>query len=299
MDVQFPEFRKELWGQADEVVKYDLRRQDEPFSQFGSVKDLLCDGDWVFQFAAQMGGVGIFHGNKDYEFAKQNSLIGLNVMDALSPNQRMFFPCSACAYPIDFQKGYDKYDGSVKERHVLSEDLLGGGPADQLYGEEKRYTTMLMEESPLDARSGILSTVYGPYQEYEGERMKFPTAITRKVIEAKKTGEVEIWGDGTQIRTFLFIQDALEKIYRVMNNEKYEGAVNIGSDEEVTVQEIADDLCDYAGIKPRFIYRTDKPTGVLARSSDNSKFNGTYGTVPQTSARDGMRQLYDWMSKVL
>lgn len=301
VDIQFPGFRKELWSQADEVVTVDLRYYGLIFAALSpsyksSGGEKPIPFDWVFHLAADMGGVGYFHSDKDQKAARNNMLIDLNVLNALGPEQRLFFSSSACAYDTRLQGEAGKPVSLNEEKHIE-------GPADALYGEEKKFMLKLCGKQP-NARVGILHTVYGEFQEYEGERMKFPTAITKKVIEAKDMPHasnrypIEIWGDGTQIRTFLYIQDALEKIYRVMEAEEYHGPVNIGSDEEITVQEAADALCDYAGIAPHYVYQKDKPTGVRSRSSDNTKFDKHYGRVPQTPAKDGFARLYDWMNQL-
>lgn len=280
VDINLQHFRKPLWGMADEALQYcDLRR-----SAWGALKDV----DHVYLLAADMGGRG-FITDSNIKSALNNSAINHQVLEALQPEQRLFFAASACAYPDGIGPG---------------EDRLHYGPSDGPYGEEKRHFTAVLDHFP-NARVGILHTVYGPYQEYEGERMKFPTAITRKVIDAKKAlrhrdnAAIEIWGDGTQTRTFLFIDDALEKIYRIMSEEDYPGPVNVGSDEEVTVKEIADALCKKAGIPPNYIFKPSAPTGPINRGCDNTLFNARYGKVNQTPAAEGFSRLHSWMKELL
>lgn len=288
IDKDFPEFRDEVGGYAANRLVMDLRY----------AKPNIEGYDWVFQFAADIGGRGYIT-DSNTEAAENNNLINLNVLRACQEQgiEKLFFSSSACAYP----------DGVGPD-----EARLHMGPSDGPYGEEKRHMTAMCEDlqraGKLDARVGIFSTIYGLYQEYEGERMKFPTAITKKVIEARPPGmagdfksprKIEIWGDGSQTRTFQFIDDALEKIYRVMSADKYEGPVNIGSDEEVTIKEIADELCKYAGIVPHYTFKKDAPTGPIHRGTDNTLFNQTYGTVPQTPASEGFRKLYDWQKELL
>lgn len=290
VDIELPEFRKELWNASDEWIEYDLRKKLH-YNGYDTIgKEILKGVDWVFQFAADMGGRGYI--TDDNNTAADNSeLINVVVRRALKPGQRLFFPSSACAYPNGVGP---------------TEDKFGQRPCDGPYGEEKLFSALRYLAQ--GQRVGILSTVYGPYQEYEGERMKFPTAITRKVIEAVNSDEehgdtwtshvpheIEIWGDGTQIRTFQFIDDALEKIYRVMSADKYEGPVNIGSEEEVTIKEVANVLCEHAGIVPHYVFDKSKPTGPLNRGNSNEKFNRLYGEVKETSARDGFIKLYDWL----
>lgn len=305
VDKQWPEYRRELWGQADEVVTKDLREPGTTYQIVGeprggvqgvfSGSNYLGGVDWVFHFAADMGGVGYFFSDADYTASLDNLKIDTNVLSAIGEDRRLFYASSFCAYPIEDQV---LVDGKAK-RPMVEEDL-GGGPGEQLYGEEKRIITMFLDKAPFDARAGIFSTIYGPYQEIEDEkRSKFPTAITKKVWESKKTGEpIEIWGDGTQIRTYLYIDDFLEKAYRIMSHDTYEGPVNIGSDEQVSCKEMADYACELAGVEPNYRFNQSKPTGVMGKDTDNSKFNRIYGEVPQTSAREGFKKLYHWLASL-
>lgn len=275
VDIHFPALRQEWWQKAT-VNKHDLRLKDR------AVK--AVDGaDFVFHFAADMGGVGYFHSAADAPAATTNMRIDLNVLEACKQaGTPFFYASSACAYPVTGQT----HDGE----HELAEGLLGQGPADQLYGEEKRFMTLLCEQEPL-ARVGVFHTVYGPGQEWEGPRTKFPPAICRKV---KDGGEIEIWGDGSQVRTFLFIDDAVKRIFDVAFGA-YGGAVNIGSDEQVTVRGCAEGLCDHAGVDPVFRFDSSKPTGVAARASDNTIFYERYGQCETVSAADGLGRLFDWL----
>lgn len=300
VDIQFPEFRKELWGQADEQTECDLR---EYWEQDYYTVDVTQDVDWVFHFAANMGGVGIFHSDKDQPYSRDNMQIDLNVLSALQPEQRLFYSSSVCSYPTAFS--------TPPDNKPLKESDWGGGPADQLYGEEKRMMTLLCEKQP-NARVAHFDTIFGPYQEYEGDRMKFPTAITRKVLEASQvttyagpwetapyTGQapvpIEIWGDGTQVRNLLYIDDLLEMVYEVMSADSYEGPVNIASKQPVTIQEVADALCKEAKITPNYVYRSDKPTGVLNRQTDTSEWDKRYTYRPKTPTLEGFSKLLGWL----
>ncbi len=264
-------------------VTRDLRRYSESIFQ---------DIDWVFHFAANMGGVGFFN-KHNYQPFIDNMRIDLNVLEACKAAgvKRLFYPASACVYPVNIQ---------ATEGHTpqLREDMLIPANSDQMYGWEKLMMILLAKEAPLDVRVGILNTVFGEGQSWEGERAKFPPAITHKVLEAKQTGKpIQIWGNGKQTRTFLYIQDALEKIYEVMSSDQYNGEVNIASDEVVTVQQVADWLCEHAGIEPNYEYDLEKPSGVLARGIDNSKFNWHYKYRDKFTTRQGFERLFDWMEK--
>lgn len=269
VDIDFPDLRAGWTSDANKKV-LDLRRPVPP--------GLLAGADRCFHFAADMGGVGYFHSDADPKAASANMRIDLNVLQACEAAEvPLFYASSACALP--------------ESDHPLSERLLGLGPADQMYGEQKRFMTMLLSRKPL-ARVGIFHTIYGPGQEADGQRAKFPPAICRKVLQG---GTIDIWGDGTQVRTFLYIDDAVQKILTVAEATDYEGPVNIGSDEEVTVRQCADWLCRHRGITPTYNFQRDKPTGVTSRGCDNSEFDRRYGRPPVTPAREGLGRLYEWL----
>lgn len=276
VDLCFPDHRREWWAKGT-VEFFDLRRQIPK-------KSLFAGADLVFHLAANMGGVGFFHSHADPSASADNMQIDLNVLQACRETQtRLFYASSACALP--------EHDGP------LHEQLLGLGPADQMYGEEKRFMSLLLTRYQL-AKVGIFHTIYGPGQDTDGQRSKFPPAICRKVRQAAtEGGDVEIWGDGTQMRTFLYIDDAIHKILRVIDAGIYAGPVNIGSDEEVTVKQCADWLCAYAGISPKYRFDLGKPTGVMSRGCDNGTYNRLYGKLQTLPARDGLIKLYNWMLK--
>lgn len=254
-----------------------------------NVNTMLNGVDMVFHFAANMGGVGYFN-KHNYQPFIDNMTMDLNVLRVAEKNNiRVFYPSSACAYPVDIQT-------TESQTPKLREDMLGSGKADQMYGWEKLMITLLAKESPVDVRVGVLNTIFGEGQQWEGEKAKFPPSIVYKVLQSKKTGRpISIWGNGNQTRTFLYIQDALEKIYEVMMSKQYNGEVNIASDEIVTVKQCADWLCEIAGIEPKYEFDLTKPSGVLARGIDNSKFNWHYKYRSQFTTKQGFERLYKWM----
>lgn len=282
VDVKETPHRAYLYEQADDVwVECDLRD--------GLDADYAIEGvDRIYHLAADHGGAGYFHGPADFKAARNNQAIDANVLGcALERNiDRLFFASSACTYDTATQgKG---------AKPLCEADWYRGGKAEALYGETKRMSTLYFEgarEHGLDARSGIFHTIYGPSQDYLEPRAKFPTAICRKIIENPE--RVEVWGDGTQVRTFLYISDALDRIQKVME-EPYEGPVNIGSDEEVTVQQCAEWAAYAAAAHPEWIY-TDGPVGVEHRAADNSEWNRRYGEGTLTSAEEGFARLYHWL----
>lgn len=295
VDIKWPEDRKHLWSQADQVESWDIRKRDAVHLGDECLDDFVKDVDWVFHYACDMGGVGYFFSPEDGKASANNMQIDLNMLKAIKPGQRMFYSSSFCAYPIEDQVIVDG-----KAKRAMTEEDFGPAPAEAIYGEEKRLATILYEDArknkDFDIRTALFATIYGPYQETKDpKKSKFPTAICQKVINSD--GPIEIWGDGTQVRTFLYIDDAIEKMYRVMSADEYDGIVNIGSDEQVTIKEMADYVCELASVKPHYIYNKEKPTGVMAKDVDQTKFESLYGKVPQTSARDGFQKVYEWISE--
>lgn len=278
VDILFPEIRKEWWSQADEVLGLDLRDKS-------SLEEAFKGSKWVFNLASDMGGVYFFH-KYDYTPFLNNMTIDMNVLSALG-DRRLFYSSSACIYPTHIQR-------DVNSVPKLNESMIFPANSDQMYGWEKLMMTMLCERSGLDARVGIFHTIFGEGQEFEGERAKFPPTITKKVFDS--TGEVKLWGDGSQIRTYLYIEDALEKIYRIMTME-YSGAVNVAGDEEVSVLDTAKLLLEIAGKEAEFVFEGDKPSGVIARGADNTEFIKRYGYKNRFSLKDGFKRMYSWIQK--
>jgi|SRR3989344_992868 len=271
---------------ADEVTYLDISSQKDTNKAFHHI-------DYVFHFAADMGGVGYFSKEQYYPFIT-NMLMDIHVLRSCEYNRvkRLFYPSSACVYPIDAVKRL--------QTTKLKEDMLIPANPDQMYGWEKFLITILAPYAPTEVRVGILHTIFGVGQQWQGQRAKFPPAIAYKVIESRRAGKpIHIWGDGTQIRTFLYITDALEKIYEVMMAWRYKGEVNISSDEQVTVKQCADWLCEFAGIQPRYIFEKSKPTGVIYRGVDNTKFKKLYSHRDKITTKEGFRLVFEDLCKQL
>ena len=280
-------FRKPLYGQADEDWIADMREIEQ-------VKRAVDGVDGVFWLCSDMGGVGYFTANDYYPYFN-NMRMDLNALGVCEMrNKRLFYSSSACAYPTYLQE-------KEGEAPKLYEELLEKpAAADQMYGWEKLMTTKLCQRAKhVDARVGIFHTIYGVYQEYEGERMKAPTALATKAIKSLETGQMEVWGNGKQQRSFEYIDDALEKIYRIMMAEQYEGPVNVGSDQSITIGEVAQLCRSLVGSEAEIAYTTDKPTGVLARNCDNTKFEKLYGYRSQIGYEEGFARLIDWLKTVV
>lgn len=281
IDKQFPDMRADLFREADEIIAGDLRNIDTAILA-------LNDSEWVFHFAADMGGVGYFY-DKDFHPYLGNMQIDINVLRAAEFQQieRMYYASSACIYPISRM--------NKKQIPIFKETDIFPADPDQYYGWQKLQTTLLCGKAPFDARVGIQHTIYGPYQEIEGPRMKFPTAIATKVIDSKKTGKpIEIWGDGEQIRTFEYIDDCLEKIYLVMT-EDYHGPVNIGSDINQSVVEIADLCCTIVNTPRNYKFNLDMPRGAMSRGCDNTLFEKLYKYKSLDTVDVGFKKMIEWI----
>ncbi len=285
VDIKQTAHRAHLYEQADEFWLLDLRKSDSA--------DLAVAGvDRVFHLAADHGGMGYLTGRVDFKVARNNLAIDRNVLQYAIEHKldRAFFASSACGYPTDIQ---DR--GAVP----LSEADWGRAPAQGLYGEAKRMTTLMFEGARenglLDARCAIFHQLYGPTQDWKEPRSKFPPAIARKMLEDPT--RVEIWGDGTQVRTFIYIDDALDRIQTVMD-KPYGGPVNLGSEEQVTVQQCAEWVAQAAGADPEWVY-VDRPTGVMHRACDNTLWNARYGASDFTSVKDGFTAMYEWLKGYL
>jgi nucleoside-diphosphate-sugar epimerase len=283
VDIHFPKEREYNWRHADEIIKADLRDMDEVLAATKGV-------DKVIWLCSNMGGVFWFHTQDFYPFL-DNMTMDINILRACEVNKvkRLLYSSSACIYPIHLQQdqGLAPY---------LSEDIIFPANSDQMYGWEKLMMTMLCKRAPFDARPMIFHTIYGEYQEHEGERMKFPTSIVRKVLQSKKDGlPIEIWGNGKQVRSYLYIKDALEKIYRVLIHPENVTPINIASDEAVSCLDVAKLVCDIVGVEPNFTFTDAKPSGVLARNADNTLFEKTYGYKNKYSLRDGFTALVNYM----
>jgi nucleoside-diphosphate-sugar epimerase len=281
VDNNWTDIRADLYSMADEVFNADIR-------DYNQTQEAIWGADVVIHLAANMGGVGFFTKNDYYPYL-DNQQMNINILRATEAIgvSRVFFASSACIYPTHLQQ--------QNSPTLLTEDILFPAQADQMYGWDKLMMTMLSERSPLDVRVGIFGTIYGPYQEFEGERVKFPPAIVKKVLDAKQDGDrVKIWGDGTQQRQYLYIDDAVEKIWQVINKDYY-GPVNIAGDTLVSCTDVAKTVCAIAGIEPDFEYQPAEPSGVHTRLISSGKFNSHYDYRSKTDITDGFTKLYNWM----
>ncbi len=248
--------------------------------------------DLVYNFAADMGGMGFIESNK--ALCMLSVLINTHLLVASrdADVERFFFASSACVYNADKQK-------SPNVTPLKEEDAYPAMPEDG-YGWEKLFSERMChhfeEDFGLLCRVARFHNVYGPEGTYEGGREKAPAAICRKVIQAKNSGrhEIEIWGDGGQTRSFTYIEDCLSGIQLLMESEVRE-PLNIGSSELVSINQLVDIVEDLAGVKLKRTYNLAAPKGVSGRNSDNTKIRHYFGWEPLTPLQTGMAKTYQWI----
>jgi GDP-D-mannose 3',5'-epimerase len=208
--------------------------------------------------------------------------------------ERHFYSSSACIYPMYLQKSPDVTP--LKEEDAYPADPEEG------YGWEKLYSEKLCqyytEEGKLQTRVARFHNIYGPLGTYEGGREKAPAAISRKVALAEDGGDIEVWGDGQQTRSFTFVDDCVEGIYRIMKSEHW-APLNLGTDVLVTIDELVDLVSGVAGKSLTKRHDTSKPQGVRGRNSDNSRLREVLGWEPGTSLEEGLRRTYGWIESEL
>ncbi|RMF15982.1 MAG: NAD-dependent epimerase/dehydratase family protein [Alphaproteobacteria bacterium] len=278
----------EHWYQRfDDVenITADLRLRD---ACFAAAKDARC----IFNLAADMGGMGFIETHKAE--CMISVLINTHMLMAAraAGTERFFYSSSACVYA-----GYKQNDPNVT---ALKEEDAYPADAEDGYGWEKLFSERMcrhfMEDYGLTCRVARFHNVYGPYGTFDGGREKAPAAISRKVAQAKLTGrhEIEIWGDGHQTRSFMYIDDCLEGIYRITDSG-IEYPINLGSAELVSINQLVDIVEEIAGVKLKRIYKLDAPQGVRGRNSDNTRIKAELGWEPSTPLREGMEKTYRWI----
>jgi nucleoside-diphosphate-sugar epimerase len=284
VDVKKPEFMKSY---ADEFVLVDLRNEED-------ARRVTRGVEQVYNFAANMGGIGFITEVKA-DVMHDNALINANMLKACveSNIERFFFSSSACIYPQELQKD-DSYVAYLKE--------LDAYPAqpDSPYGWEKLFTEIMCksfeEDYGLKNRIARYHNIYGPEGTYKGGREKAPAALCRKVAMAKDGGSITIWGNGKQIRSFLYIDDCLEATRLLMESDCKE-PLNIGSDEAVTINELADMIIKISGKRIEKKYDLTKPIGVRSRNADISMLKKQLNWQPKVTYQEGLEKTYRWVEK--
>jgi nucleoside-diphosphate-sugar epimerase len=250
--------------------------------------------DEVYQLAADMGGAGyIFTGENDANVMHNSSLVNLNVLHYATSMgvKKIFYSSSACMYPEHNQ--LDPNNPNCEESSAYPAN------PDSEYGWEKLFSERLYlaynRNYGIDVRIARFHNIFGPYGTYKGGKEKAPAAISRKISEVLDGGEIEVWGDGEQTRSFLYIDECLEGVIRLMDS-KFTGPVNIGSDEMVTINQLVRYVTDISG-KEVYVKHIDGPTGVRGRNSDNKLINEKLGWKPTQPLYDGLIKTYEWINK--
>lgn len=285
VDIKKPEYSKSL---ADEFVVGDLR----DIKICKKVLDFAFDE--VYQLAADMGGAGyLFTGDHDADVLHNSAQINLNMVSVANSIgvKKIFFSSSACIYP--------KSNQLDPNNPKCSEDSAYPADPDSEYGWEKLFSEHLYlsynRNYGLDVRIARFHNVFGPEGSWREGKEKFPAAICRKVAMAKDGGTIEIWGDGNQTRSFLYIDDCLNGIFRLMKS-KFRGPLNIGSDEMFSINEVAQMVIGISGKRIK-IKHIKGPVGVRGRNSDNRLIKKTLGWAPALSLKHGMEKTYQWVNE--
>lgn len=283
VDLKYPEFGDTV---ADDFVIGDLR---DP---------MICRDitdrrfDETYQLAADMGGAGfVFTGENDADIMHNSALINLNMLEACWKRniKRIFYSSSACMYPEHNQMDPDN--------PMTAEESAYPACPDSEYGWEKLFSERLYlafhRNYGMDVRVARFHNIFGPEGTWEGGREKAPAALCRKVAEAQDGASIEIWGDGTQTRSFLYIDECLEGVLRLMRSD-WIGPVNIGSEEMVSINQLAEMIMKIAG-KDLSIRHIPGPLGVRGRNSDNRLIQEKLGWRPNAPLEDGLSRTYPWI----
>lgn len=286
VDLKYPEFSPTA---ADEFVIGDLRRQDFCNHLFSGLKT----GE-VYQFASDMGGAGyIFIGENDAHVMHNSAQINLNVAEACVKYGvgKVFYSSSACIYPTFNQENPDS--------PLCEEGSAYPALPDSEYGWEKLFSERLYltyaRIHKLDVRIARYHNIYGPEGVWKGGKEKAPAAICRKVAEATNGESIDVWGDGSQTRSFLYIDECIEATRRLMESS-FQGPLNIGSEEMISVNHLAEMVIDISG-KNVSVRNIPGPTGVKGRNSDNRLIQHKLGWQPNYALRKGMEQTYRWIEE--
>jgi len=286
VDIKFPDYEP---TQADEFEVLDLRKYD------ASLQAVRGQIDRVYNLAADMGGIGYISASRA-EIAKNNILINAHMLEAARLNgvSRFLFSSSACVYAGYKQKDTDLTP--LREEDAYPADPEPGYGWEKLFSEELcRYYTC---DHGLDTRIVRFHNVYGPLGTYEGGKEKAPAAICRKVALAKDHDEIEIWGDGKQTRSSMFIDDCLEGLLRIMASSAQE-PLNLGTSAMITISGLVDLVSRIAGKHLVQRYDLSKPQGVRGRNSDNSRLFQLLGWEPSVSLDSGLAVTYRWIEQEL
>jgi GDP-D-mannose 3', 5'-epimerase len=283
VDLKYPEYTE---VDADEFELRDLRRWDECLLATRGV-------DEVYALAADMGGMGFISANHG-TILRNNALMNVHTLEAarLQGASRYLFSSSACVYPDHLQSDADVTP--LKE-----EDAYPANPQDA-YGWEKliseRLCTYYAEEFGMPTRAVRFHNIYGPYGTFDGGREKVPAALCRKVAKARPGDAIEVWGDGEQTRSFCYVDDCVEGIYRLMRSD-YAEPLNLGTEQMVTINELAHLIIEVSGKQGITLRHVEGPQGVRGRNSDNRRLREVLGWEPSVALEAGLPPTYRWIDK--
>jgi len=286
VDLKYPEYEA---SPADEFEILDLRRWDNCLM---ATRNGI---DEVYSLAADMGGIGYitaFHA----AIARNNTLINAHMLEASRQNgvTRYLFSSSACVYAQSKQ-----LDADVTP--LREEDAFPAQP-EPGYGWEKLYAEELCRyychDYNFESRIVRFHNVYGPLGTYDGGKEKAPAALSRKVALASDGDEIEVWGDGKQTRSFMYVDDCIEGLVRIMASN-YHDALNLGTEELVTIDQLVDMVCEAAGKRLSKRHNLQGPQGVRGRNSDNARLRNVLNWEPAISLRQGLRRTYSWIEEEL
>jgi GDP-D-mannose 3',5'-epimerase len=296
---------KTLLEQGHKVRAVDKKPQWQWYQRFSDAENITLDleekqacvdavngCDWVYNLAADMGGMGFIELNKG--LCMLSVLINTHLLMAARHcgATRFFYASSACVYAGYKQK-------TTENPGLKEEDAYPADPEDG-YGWEKLFSERMCrhfrEDFGIETRVARFHNVYGPHGTFDGGREKAPAAICRKIIDAKlnQTNDIEIWGDGLQTRSFMYIDDCLKGIQQIMKSDIVE-PINLGSAEMVSINQLVDLVEDIAGIKLDRHYKLDAPKGVRGRSSDNTLIRQLLEWEPSITLRNGLENTYSWI----
>jgi GDP-D-mannose 3', 5'-epimerase len=285
VDIKFPEYEPSMAG---DFRILDLRRWENCLEATKGI-------DHVYHLAANMGGIGFIEENKA-TIVHDNTLIDTHMLEAtrIAGASRFLFTSSACVYPSSLQ--------STPDVVPLKEDDAYPADAEDGYGWEKLMAERLCrhyhEDRGLSTYSIRFHNIFGPLGTYDGGREKSPAAICRKVALANSGDEIEVWGDGEQTRSYCYISDCIEGIYRLMQSDHH-APINLGQDRMVTVNDLVDIVVAISGKTIKKRHDLSKPQGVRGRNADIGTMRSVLGWEPQISLEDGLSRTYRWISEQL
>ena len=286
-DLKEPLYSKSL---ADEFYVVDLRDQRNVESLFHTI-----NYDEIYQLAADMGGAGyIFTGEHDADIMHNSVMINLNILDNVrrkNKNAKIFYSSSACMYP--------EHNQLDPNNPVLSEDSAYPANPDSEYGWEKLFSERLYltyaKNYGIDVRIARFHNVFGPYGSWNNGKEKAPAALCRKVATVEPGGTIEIWGPGTQTRSFLFIDECLDGVERLMNSD-FTGPVNLGSERMISINNLVYLIAGLVN-KEVIISNISGPMGVMGRTSDNTLIREKLNWSPTENLEQGLMKTYNWISE--